>query len=262
LTAIIVAGRVATFVFLLGSTLAILFFIYRAKKGKLPSFRKIAGLDAIQEAVGRATEMGRPVHFTTGMGFLVHAEGPQTVAGMAVLGHLARLTARMKAKLIITIMNPETIPMTEAVVEAAYKAEGKEEDYKPTEMILFLSSSQQAYVSGAIGVMHREKIAANIMIGPFFAETLQLIEAAAYIGAIQVGGTARTMNLAFMAAACDYTLLGEEIFAAGAYISQDPVLLGSLVGQDLFKYLAVILVVLGSILVNLGSPILRSLLRT
>ena len=87
--AVIVAGRQATFLLLLIFSLAILFFIYRAKKGRLPSFRKIAGLDAIQEAVGRATEMGRPVHFTTGMGFLVQGgEAAQTLAGISVLGYI------------------------------------------------------------------------------------------------------------------------------------------------------------------------------
>ena len=128
-------------------------------------------------------------------------------------------------------------------------------------MVRFLSSSQMGYVSGAIGLFDREKIAANILIGPFFQEALQLVEGAARSGALQVGGTARIMNLAFMVASCDYVLLGEEIYAAGGYVSKDPLVLGSLVAQDLFKYLAILLIVLGAVLVSLGSPILRVLLR-
>jgi hypothetical protein len=253
-------GRTATFILLITYIGVLLYFIYRAKKGKVPNIRRIAGLDALEEVVGRATETGRPIHFTTGMGFLAHAEGSQTLAGISVLGHLARLTARTESQLIVTVMNPEIIPMTEAVVETAYRMEGKPEAYRP-EMIRFISSSQQSYVSGAIGLMHRERIAANVMIGPFFAETLQLIEAAARVGAVQVGGTARIMNLAFMVAACDYVLIGEEIYAAGAYVSKEPVLLGSIAAQDLYKYLAIALVSIGAILLNLGHPIFKSLLR-
>ncbi|MBE0633051.1 hypothetical protein IH574_00640 [Candidatus Bathyarchaeota archaeon] len=60
-------------------------------KKKLPQFRRLSGLDALPEMVGRAAEMNRPVHFTTGLGDLTSTVAPQLVAGLAVLAHVAEL---------------------------------------------------------------------------------------------------------------------------------------------------------------------------
>ena len=72
------------------------------------------------------------------------------------------------------------------------------------------------------------------------------------IGAIQIGGTAMPAQLPFFVAACDYTLIGEELFAASAYLSHDPKQLGSLKGQDIGKALAMIVIVVGVALATLG----------
>ena len=86
-------------------------------------------------------------------------------------------------------------------------------------------------------MMVREKPAACFYMGTFFAESLILAETGNHIGAIQVAGTAMPAQLPFFVAACDYTLIGEEFFAASAYLSGEPDQLGSLKGQDVGKVL-------------------------
>src|SRR5690554_6251231 len=151
---------------LFGSTVAIavimLVAVRRAKKGKKYFIRRIAGLEAIEEAVGRATEMGRPVHFSPGIAALSEETAAQTLAGLAVLGYVSRLTAKYDTDLIVTNRMPEVLPISEEVVRQSYLTEGKPESYNP-DNIRFLSDEQFAYAAGCMGIMAREKVAANIM---------------------------------------------------------------------------------------------------
>jgi hypothetical protein len=51
---------------------------------------------------------------------------------------------------------------------------------------------------------------------------------------------------------CDYTLIGEELYAASAYLSREPVLVGTLRGQDFGKALIMAVLVLGTALATFG----------
>jgi hypothetical protein len=108
--------------------------------------------------------------------------------------------------------------------------------------------------------MFREQPAANILVGAFWAESLIFAEVGAIAGAIQISGTANTHQIPFFVAACDYCLIGEELYAASAYLSKEPVLLASLVAQDWGKMVGVVLIVLGTIMVSVGSDSLTTLL--
>jgi len=242
-------------------TVLMLAALYLTIKGiKTPTIRKIAGLEAIREAVGRATEMGRSIHFTPGIAGLATDTGPQTLAGLSVLAHVAELAAKYKTTLWTTIRIPQVQPLAAEIVRQAYVKAGAPDDYDP-DKIIYLSDTQFAYASGVVGLMHREKVAANIMIGGFWAESLLFAEGAYLVGAIQVAGTANTSQIPFFVAACDYCLIGEEILAAGAYISKDPIQLGAIWGQDYGKLITIVLVVVGTILALVGNDFLLKLFK-
>jgi hypothetical protein len=137
-------------------------------------------------------------------------------------------------------------------VEASYLAAGQPDSYQP-DRIHYLTDEQFAFVAGVTGYMVREEPAACIYMGGFYAESLILAETGNYIGAIQVAGTAMPSQLPFFVAACDYTLIGEEFFAASAYLSGDPLQIGSLKGQDWGKFVSVIVLVIGIFLATFIS---------
>lgn len=242
----IVMERLILFILAIGFSVAMVIIIKNAQKGKKPFIRKINGLEAIDEAVGRATEMGRPVHFSPGIASLGEEAAAQTLAGLSVLGYVAKLTAKYDTPLIVTIRIPEVLPISEEVVKQSYLAEGKPDAYNPNN-IRFLSNEQFAYAAGCLGIMTREKVATNIMMGAFWAESLIFAEGGFAAGSIQVAGTANNHQLPFFIAACDYTLIGEELFAAGAYLSEDPLQLGSIAVQDLGKIVAILLIAIGTL---------------
>lgn len=235
----------------------VFFGIRRTRSGKLPEIRPIAGLVAIEEAVGRATEMGRAVHYSTGSGDLVSDVAPQTLAAIDILGYVAKTCARYNCQLIVTNRNPVVHPITQSIVTQAYREMGAIEQLRP-ETVQFLSDQQWAYAASAMGIINREKVAANIMIGAFYAESLILAEAGAQVGAIQIAATTRMYQLPFFVAACDYALLGDEMYAGGAYVSKDPVRLGSILGQDIAKILCMLIIAIGVVTSTFGSKTLAT----
>jgi hypothetical protein len=236
---------------------SLIIMILRARQGvKVPPVYKVAGLDAMDEAIGRCTEMGRPVHFSPGIGDVQNA---QTLAAMSILGYVAKQCARYDTDIIATNRNIIVYPISEEIVKQAYSEVGKPDNFK-IENVRWISDDQFAYATGVTGIMYREKPAANILVGAFWAESLIFAEVGATAGAIQISGTANTHQIPFFVAACDYCLIGEELYAAGAYLSKEPVLLGSLVAQDWGKMVGVILILVGAVLASVKNPWLKNLL--
>jgi hypothetical protein len=114
-------------------------------------------------------------------------------------------------------------------------------------MVHYLTDDQFAYAAGVNGIMLREEPAACLYMGKFYAESLLLAETGNSIGAIQIAGTASPSQIPFFVTACDYTLIGEEFFAASAYLSQEPELIGGVKGQDTLKIMAVAVMLLATL---------------
>jgi len=241
-------NRVNMLIYLTCFFAVILYFIQRAKKGKSLFIRRIAGLDAIEEAVGRATEMGRPVLFVPG---IEDVNQTQTIAAMIILGNVAKMVAAYDIPLFVPICRPFVVPVAEERVKEGYAAAGRPDAYN-RDNVRYISDEQFAYAAGVQGIMLRDKPMANLMFGSFFAESLMLAETGFLTGAIQVAGTANIHQLPFFVVACDYTIIGEELFATSAYLSKEPKLLGSLKGSDLTKAIIIGILALGAILETLG----------
>ncbi|MEW5795342.1 MAG: DUF6754 domain-containing protein [Candidatus Zixiibacteriota bacterium] len=241
-------GRLNVFV---GSVLVvflILFMIRKARSGRELYVRKIAGLDAVDEAIGRATEMGKKVIYVPGIDDM---DNVMTIASMIILGYVAEMTATYDTYLEVPVSKSMVMVTAKEVVKEAYTKVGRADSYK-MDQVHYLTDDQFGYAAAIDGIVVREKPATMFYIGSFFAESLILAEIGNAAGAIQIAGTAQPTQLPFFVTACDYTLLGEEMFAASAYLSKEPRLLGSLKGQDYVKAVILVLVVIGIILETFG----------
>ena len=255
-----IAGRVFTFWFLVFTSAAVFYFMDRAKKGNLPDVRPIAGLEALGEAIGRATELGRPVFFVPGRAEINSADSAQTLAGLEILSWVGEKTAAYDTGLITAIAAPNVYPVAQEVLRESYMKAGKPEAYNP-DMVQFYSSEQFAFGSACLGTMLREKVAAAIMVGFFQAESLLLAEGANQAGAITIAGCTRLFQIPFFIVACDYTLIGEELFAGGAYLTKNPIKLGSMQGQDLAKLVSVVFLIAGALMETMGNHSLTKLFK-
>lgn len=236
--------RLNTFVGTIILTFLIIYFIQQAKAGKKLFIRKLAGMDAVQDAVGRATEMGRKIFFIPGIGDM---DNMQTIAAMTILGRVAELAAEYETHLDVPVCRSLVMVTGREVVKEAFSKVGRPDAFRE-DQVHYLTDDQFGYAAGVDGMFVREKPATIFFMGQFYAESLILAETGNSIGAIQIAGTAMPSQLPFFVAACDYTLIGEELFAASAYLSKEPKLLGSLKGQDIGKGLILICLIIGLIL--------------
>ncbi|MGC1273173.1 MAG: fibronectin type III domain-containing protein, partial [Planctomycetaceae bacterium] len=223
---------------------AVLAYIAAARRGMRLWVRPIAGLEAVTDAVGRAVEMGKSVLFVPG---IQDINDIQTVAGVTVLSRVARIAAEYDAEIKVPTARSLVMATCRETVEASFLQAGRPDSYHADD-IYYLTDEQFGYVAGVTGQMVREQPAACFYMGAFFAESLILAETGNAIGSIQVAGTAMPSQLPFFIAACDYTLIGEEFFAASAYLSGEPQQLGSLKGQDFGKLLCAVLILAGCLL--------------
>ena len=219
--------------FLVTSIMAgtLIYYIRLARRGEEIFLRSIPGLKAVEEAVGRSTEMGKPVLYVPG---IMDMDQVETVAGVIILGHVAKMTSRYETSLNVPVSRSIVMKAGREIVRESYTVEGRPDLFQD-DMVHYLTDDQFAYAAGVNGIMVREKPAACLYMGKFYAESLILAETGNSIGAIQIAGTASQAQIPFFVTACDYTLIGEEFFAASAYLSQKPELMGGLKGQDMLK---------------------------
>jgi hypothetical protein len=229
-----------------------------ARSGREIFIRRIAGLSAVDEAIGRATEIGKKVFFIPGTQSM---DDIQTIASIAILGHVARATARYGTGLDVPNKDPLTFVSARETVRAAYLTEGRPDLFRE-EMVNYVTYDQFAYTAAVSARMIREKPAAIFLVGYFFAESLILAETGQSTGAIQIAGQADPTQLPFFVATCDYTLIGEELYAASAYLSKEPVLLGSMRGQDIAKAILLLLGIAGVIAASFGNTWLVEHMKT
>lgn len=223
-------------------------YLRAARQGKKLFIRRIAGLDAIDEAVGRCTEMGRPTLYIPGISTISDVA---TIASLNILSQVAKKIAQYQARIIVPNRDPIVFPVTQDVVKEGFLEAGYPHNYRE-EDVYFVTNDQFAYTAAVCGTMVREKPGANLLLGMFYAESLILAETGASVGAIQIAGTDAVTQLPFFVTACDYTIIGEELYAASAYIGREPSLLGSLKGQDAYKMICIAIIVLGVLAATIG----------
>ncbi|HID11021.1 MAG TPA: hypothetical protein EYP17_06940 [Candidatus Latescibacteria bacterium] len=240
--------KLNNFVFMLLFAGVVLWFIGRARKKEL-FLRKIPGLNAVEEAIGRATEMGRPIYYLTGR---LGMSSVSTIAATIVLRNIAKRAAEYDAQLRVPHTDPIVMAVCREVVKGAYLEAGRPDAYRE-DINFYVTDDQFSYTMAVDGMIVRERPAAVFFMGYYYAESLLLAEVGASVEAIQIAGTDAEHQLPFFVTACDYTLIGEELYAASAYLSREPVLVGTLRAQDVGKLLLAAFLILGTIAVTVGA---------
>lgn len=250
-------AKLNNFLFMLAFSAGVLLSIRSARTHPTLFLRRIPGIDAVEEAIGRAAETGRPIIYLTGSGELTgrgDASNMSTIAATVLLGEVAKRSAASGTVIKVPHRSAIVMAIAQDLVKAAYRTAGRPDAYSD-ESNFFIAADQFAYTAAVDGIMLRERPAANFFIGYYYAESLLLAETGAATGAVQIAGTDAEHQLPFFITTCDYTLIGEELYAASAYLSRDPALVGTLRGQDLGKGFLLVGLVLGTGLLTLGEVV-------
>lgn len=232
--------------------LLVFFMIKQAKSGKELYIRPIAGIDEIDNAIGRATEMGKPILFVPGLSGITDVA---TLAGLSILGRVAKKAAEYDTKILVPVRDYIVLPIAQEVVKEAHYEAGRPDSHDKNS-VFFITTAQFAFVAGVNGIMIREKTATNFYMGMFWAEALIMTETGNTTGAIQISGTDAVTQIPFFITTCDYTLIGEELYAASAYLAREPLQLGTLKAVDYFKFIILSFVVIGTLLSTVHATFL------
>jgi uncharacterized protein DUF6754 len=225
----------------------VFYAISHAKRNNI-FLRRIPGLDAVDEAIGRSTELGKPILYLTGAHDM---SDPSTIAAAVILGRVAKRTAAYGTELMVPHRDPITMAVCQEITKQSYLEAGKPDLFKE-DSNFFITADQFSYTAAVDGIMLRKQPAANFFMGSYFAESLLLTETGASTGAIQIAGTDSDHQLPFFVTTCDYTLIGEELYAASAYLSKEPIQIGTLRGQDIGKAVILTVVTVGTVLATIA----------
>jgi hypothetical protein len=103
-----------------------------------------------------------------------------------------------------------------------------------------------SYVAGAIPVIHDEQISTNVLVGNFGSEVGLLAEAGEQVGALTIAGTDHIPAQAVLFAAAQEPLIGEEVFASGAYLGAGGFHVASLRTQDVLRWVVSAIILIGA----------------
>jgi hypothetical protein len=220
----------------------VLLFYFVARLGKVPYVRPIPGVTAIEEAVGRATELGRPIIFVMGVTDL---RDIITHAALSVLERVAQIAASMRATLVALVRKPDVYPFVESIVREAYRSAGEGESFNAADQVRYLSDDAIVYAMSAARTIEETEAGCAMFCGQFDFTSLLMTEPGARRGVLQIAADPLLNQMPFFVCTCDYTIIGEEYFAAGAYVSADPALRGAVASQDYIKLVFVLLILFG-----------------
>lgn len=228
----------------------ILYFTARVQRGRGPALRQIRAFEALKGMMGRAVESGRMLHLSLGVGGMANETTADSLAGLAVLNHVADQSAATGVSPTISMADPTVMLFAQNALRAAYRddRDGAERAYHN---VRWIAPQPAAYAAGVMNILSLDEVEANVMVGKFGDEYLLMGETAARRGLAHVGGTSDPNTLPFIYASADETLLGEEIYAAGAYLQKRPGHIGSLAAQDAMRWLVALFILGGIVLASL-----------
>lgn len=220
----------------------------RVQKGNLPDLRPILAFNALQSVTARAIEAGRAVHVSLGLGSINSDVTADSLAGLSVLEYLADQSAATGVPPIVTMADPTLLPVTQDIIRRPYGAD-HDEASKASRQVRWIAPEPGAYAAGVMGILSGEPVDANVMIGAFGDEYLLMGEAANRRKITHIGGASDPSVIPFVFATADHTLMGEDMYAAGAYLTHKPWHVGSLLAQDFIRW-AIVVVIVALVAVN------------
>jgi hypothetical protein len=232
-------------VVILAAVLLLAFTVWRRTSPGV--FRRIAAYDRLNREVGLAVENGTRLHISLGRGNLFTSFSGAALAGLALLRRIAERTSVSDRPPIITSGDAGLTILSQDTAQSGYRAAGAEEQFRITaERVTGLSPF--SYAVGTVPILRDENISANIMIGDFGAESALIVEAADRQNAGLIAASENLSAQSIFFASAKNPLIGEELFAAGAYTGAGTSHEASLNVQDVLRWLVIFAILVGALL--------------
>ncbi len=229
------------FVFLLIFVAILIIATYRIRQGRIPELRQIQAYQDLQQLSSQATETGQPIHLSLGVGGVTNQTTADSLAGLTILDYFSEQSAATDTPPLVSVADPTLMLMAKNV---SHRNNPQIND----DNVQWIAPQPSAYAAGVMNLVHREKNAANVLVGHFGDEYLLIGEAATRQDGEHIGGSSVPSTLPFIYASAKETLIGEEIYVAGAYLQKKPFHLASLIAQDTLRSIIFWVILLGILL--------------
>jgi hypothetical protein len=238
--------------------IAILTVAGRSRPGR--QFREISAFTRLRRSVGLAVEAGTRMHVSLGRGEVTGIEAGSVLVGLAMQERIARAASVSDRPPVSTTGNGTIGMLSQETYLGVYRSLGAETQFSATRGRV-TGLTPFSYAVGTMPVIHDEQVSANLLLGHMGAEALLINEAAERTGSLTVAGTDHLPGQAVLYAAAQEPLIGEEVFAGGAYLGAGPTHEASLRAQDILRVLIIAFILLAVVLRFLGlDEILQSLI--
>jgi hypothetical protein len=239
----------ALIIFVVAALLLLVFTFLRRKSPAM--FRKIEAYERLNRAVGLAVEGGTRLHVSIGRGNLFTARGGSALAGLAMLRRLSEQTSISDNPPIVTSGDASLAILSQDTLQSGFRAAGAEDQYRVTSGRL-TGLTPFAFAAGTIPIMRDENISANVVIGDLGAEAALLADAAEGKDTDLIAASDNLSAQSVLYAYSQEPLIGEELFAAGAYLGAGASHEASLQVQDVLRWLVILAILGGAVLKFLG----------
>jgi hypothetical protein len=206
--------------------------------------RDIMPFNRLGRAVGLAVEAGSRLHISLGRGSLTGLQSAVAFVGLSMLERVARATSISDIPPVATSGDGAIAILSQDTLRGASRAIGAEFDPINGRMT---GLTPFAYAAGTLFVIHDEEVTANIYVGHFASEVALITEAGERAGSLTLAGTDNIPGQAVIYATAHEPLIGEEVFAGGAYLGAGPMHVASLRAQDFLRWILIGAILLGAI---------------
>jgi hypothetical protein len=248
--ALSVIGNYLGLLFILIALGLILAFFFIPTLPKI-ELRQIQAFTHFRREVDLAVEAGKRIHISIGRGSIDDVQGGASLIGLTILDRCARAASTSDRPPVTTSGDGVVTILSQDTLQNTYRSLAAEDRYEPTSARL-TGLTPMAYAAGAMPAIHDEQVSANILAGHYGTEIALLTEAGERSHSLTVAGCDSISAQAVLYATADEPLLGEELYAAGAYLGGNPMHNASLRMQDILRWVIIATILLGAILKLLG----------
>src|SRR5215211_6863834 len=222
---------------------AVLFVALTLWRRRTPaSLRLIEAYERLNRSVGLAVENGTRLHISLGRGNFLSSRGGSAFAGLAMLRRLAERTSVSDRPPVVTSGDASLAILSQDTLQAGYRAAGAEDQYRSSTGRL-AGLTPFSYAAGALSTMHDEHVSANIIFGDLGAESALLTEASDRNNTSLIAASDDLSAQSVFFASSQEPLIGEELFAAGAYVGAGASHEASLNVQDILRWLIILAII-------------------
>ncbi|HTP02924.1 MAG TPA: DUF6754 domain-containing protein [Anaerolineales bacterium] len=228
----------------------LLLVLMRLQRKASPRFRTIPALSRLYRAIGLSVEDGTRLLIGLGNTSLLTRSAGAPLAGLGMLRRLTERTSLSDRPPVAVAGEAPLALLAQDTLEAGYQGAGAGEYYQPTNGRLAGLTPFSA-AAGTIPMLGDEDVSAAVFMGHFGVESALLADAAERANAFAVGSSDDLAGQTVWFASAPETLIGEELFAASAYISGTPEQIASISVQDVLRW-----VIIGALLLGSGAKLL------